>query len=82
MEILESVEIEGITLNVNFTYNIDDKQFVTIKELFTIEGETFMSYIDNRIPFTYTPTGTDQQVIRGRFIMNAQHFVLLNKNIF
>ncbi len=73
MEILTTAEVEGKTLNLEQTINFSvEGKFVTIKELFSIEGEVFVSIINHAIP--YTIQGTDIQT--GRFIMPAKQFLL------
>ena len=74
MEILTTVEIEGKTLNVDQTFTLPDDKFVTIKELFSIDGEVFISFINHQIPHTINVPGGSIQT--GRFIMSARQFVL------
>ncbi len=72
MEILTTAEVEGKTLNLEQTINFPvDGKFVTIKELFSIEGEVFVSLINHAIPYTIPNT----QMQTGRFIMSAKQFV-------
>jgi hypothetical protein len=73
MEILTTVEVEGKTLTLEQTINFPvGGKFVTIKELFSIEGEIFVSLINHAIPYTIPST----EIQTGRFIMPAKQFLL------
>ena len=71
MEILTTVEIEGKTLNVDQTFNLSEGKFLTIKELFSIEGEIFVAIINQQIPYTLPGT----QIQSCRFIMPAKKLI-------
>lgn len=78
MEILTTAQVEGKALNLEQTINFEVAgNFITIKELFSIEGEIFVSLINHSIP--HTIQGTDIQT--GRFIMPAKQFVLYYSNL-
>jgi len=78
MEILTTAIVEGVTLNLEQTINFPvDGKFVTIKELFSIEGEVFVSLINHGIPYTIPNT----EIQTGRFIMPAKQFVLSYGNL-
>lgn len=81
MEILNSIEIEGKLLTPDLVIGTGDES-ITIKEIFSIEGEVYIAYTNILIPFIYTVTNTDKTVERKRFIMNANHFVLRYINLF
>jgi hypothetical protein len=74
MEILTTAEVEGKTLTLEQTFTPTEGKFVTIKELFSIDGEIFVSIINHSIPYTISTPGGDIQT--GRFIMSARQFVL------
>jgi hypothetical protein len=80
MEILTTVEIEGKTLNVDQTFTISENKFVTIKELFSIDGEVFISFINHQIPHTINIS--ENSIQTGRFIMSARQFVLGSSYLF
>jgi hypothetical protein len=81
MEILTTVTVEGKTLLIDQTFNLPQEgKFITIKELFSIEGEIFVAIINHQIPHTInTPSGGIQT---GRFIMPARQFVLQYPHLF
>lgn len=82
MEILTTAVVEDQTLTVDQTFNIDENRFITIKELFSIEDEVYISYINELSPFSYKVIGTETLVERKRVIMSAKHFVVANQNLF
>ena len=72
MEILTTAEVEGKTLTLEQTINFPvEGKFVTIKELFSIEGEIFVSLINHAVPYTIPNT----EIQTGRFIMSAKQFL-------
>ena len=81
MEILTTAEVESKILNLEDTFNLPQEgKFITIKELFSIEGEVFLAIINHQIPHTInTPSGGIQT---GRFIMPARQFVLQYPHLF
>jgi hypothetical protein len=80
MEILITAEVEGKTLTLDQTFNLSEGKFLTIKELFSIDGEIFVSFINHQTPFTINTSGGDIQT--GRFIMSAKQFVLGSSYLF
>ena len=73
MEILTTTVVEGKTLNLEQTINFNETNFITIKELFSIENEIFVALINHAIP--HTIQGTEIQT--NRFIMPAKQFVAM-----
>ena len=82
MEILTTVEVETKTLSTNQTFNLSPDKFITIKELFSIDGEIFMSIINHQIPFEVNIRKTGGSIQTGRFIFPAKQFVLENDHLF
>ena len=80
MEILTTATVEGKTLNLEQTFTPAEDKFITIKELFSIDGEIFVSIINHSIPYTISTPGGDIQT--GRFIMSARQFVLGSSYLF
>jgi len=81
MEILTTAEVEGKTLNLEDTFNLSQEgKFITIKELFLIEGEVFMAIINHQIPHTINVIGGNIQT--NRFILPAKQFVLQYPHLF
>jgi hypothetical protein len=80
MEILTTAVVEGKTLTLDQIFNISEGRFVNIKELFSIDGEIFVSFINHQTPFTINTSGGDIQT--GRFIMSAKQFVLGSSYLF
>ena len=78
MEILTTATVEGKTLTLEQTFTPVEGKFVTIKELFSIDGEIFVSIINHGIPYTIP----DTQIQTGRFIMPAKQFVLNSGYLF
>lgn len=74
MEILTTATVNGKTLNLEQTINFPNDKFVTIKELFSLESEIFVSLINHSIPYTINANGTN--IITNRFIMPAEQFVV------
>ena len=74
MEILTTIEIEGKILNVDQIFTISENKFIIIKELFSIDGEVFLSFINHQMPHIITTPGGNIQT--NRFIMSARQFVL------
>jgi hypothetical protein len=78
MEILTTAEVEGKVLSLEQTFNYGTEgRFVTIKELFSIEEEIFVSLINNSIPYTLPTT----QIQTNRFFMPAKQFVAMYNNL-
>jgi hypothetical protein len=74
MEILTIAEVENKTLTLDQTINLPvEGKFVTIKELFSIDGEIYVSIINHQIPYTLPNT----QIPVNRHIMSAKYFVSL-----
>ena len=72
MEILTTALIEGKTLELEQTINFEaEGKFNTIKELFSIDGEVYVSLISHQTPFTQPNT----EITVNRFIMSAKYFV-------
>jgi hypothetical protein len=84
MEILTTVEVEGKTLTLDQTFNLSEDKFITtvIKELFSIEGEVFISFINDQMPYTINLKNTSDTVLTNRFIMSAKQFVLGSNHLF
>ena len=82
MEILTTAEVEGKTLTLEQTFTPAEGKFVTIKELFSIDGEIFMAIINHQIPHTMNITKTGGTIQTGRFIFPARQFVLENNHWF
>lgn len=80
MEILTTAEVEGKTLTLEQTFTPEENKFVIIKELFSIDGEVFISFVNHQIPHTINTSGGDIQT--GRFIMSARQFVLGSSYLF
>ncbi len=80
MEILTTAEVEGKTLTLEQTFTPAEGKFVTIKELFSIDGEIFVSIINHGIPYTININKTGGTIQTGRFIMPARQFVLENNH--
>lgn len=73
MEILTTATVEGKTLNLEQTINFTETNFVTIKEIFSIEDEIFVAVITHGIPHTIETNGIT--ILTNRFIMPAKQFV-------
>ena len=57
MEILTTAVVEGKTLNLEQTINPSvEGKFITIKELFSIDGEIYVSIINHQTPFNQPNT--------------------------
>jgi hypothetical protein len=48
MEILTTAEVEVKTLTLDQTFNLSEGKFLTIKELFSIDDEVFISFINDQ----------------------------------
>jgi hypothetical protein len=72
MEILTTAVVESkiLTLDQNINLPIEGK-FVIIKELFSIDGEIYVSIINHQIPLTLANT----EISVNRLIMSAKYFV-------
>ena len=82
MEILTTAEVEGKTLTLDQTFNLSEGKFLTIKELFSIDGEVFISFINDQMPYTINLKNTSDIVLTNRFIMSAKQFVLGSSYLF
>jgi hypothetical protein len=70
MEILTTAVVEGKTLNLEQTINPSvEGKFITIKELFSIDGEIYVSTINHQIP--YNLPNTEISVNRIIFIIKT-----------
>ena len=79
MEILVTALVEGKTLNLEQTITFSETNFITIKEIFSIEDEIFVAVINHAIPHTIQSNGISIQT--GRFIMPAKQFVSMYNNL-
>jgi hypothetical protein len=78
MEILTTAEVEGKTLNLEQTIDPPaEGKFVIIKELFSIDGEIYVSIINHQIPLTLHNT----EISVNRIILSAKYFVSLYSNL-
>lgn len=75
MEILTTAEVEGKTLTLDQTFNLSEGKFITIKELFSIEGEIFISIISHQSPYTINLPGNKGTTQTGRFFLTGAVFV-------
>lgn len=82
MQILNTTTIEGFDLQVDQTFNLSEDRFITIKEIFDIDGEVFIGILNHQIPFTINIKKTGGTIQTGRFIMPAKQFVLENSHLF
>ena len=74
MEILTTAVVEGKTLNLEQTINLPvEGKFITIKELFSIDGEIYVSIINHQIPYNLPNT----EISVNRMIMIGKYFVSL-----
>jgi len=75
MEILTTAEVEGKTLSIEKNiFNESEDKFLTIKELFSIEGEIFVAILNQQIPYTLPGT----QIQTCRFIMPAKKLIAMH----
>jgi hypothetical protein len=75
MEILTTAEVEGKTLSIEKNIiNENGDKFLTIKELFSIEGEIFVAILNHQIPYTLPGT----QIQTCRFIMPAKKLIAMH----
>jgi hypothetical protein len=82
MEILTTAEVEGKILTLEQTFNLTEDKFITIKELFSIEGEVFMAITNHQIPYEFNLPRSGTTIQTGRFIFPARQFVLENNHWF
>jgi hypothetical protein len=80
MEILTVAEIEGKTLTLEQTFTLTESKFIIIKEIFSIDEEIFISFINHQTPHTIKTSGGDIQT--NRIIMSARQFVLGSSYLF
>lgn len=80
MEILTTAIVEDKTLSIDQTFTLPENKFIVIKELFSIDGEVFISFINHQTPHTVNTSGGNVQV--GRFIMSARQFILGSSYLF
>lgn len=81
MQILTTSTVEGFELSVDQTFVLQEDKFITIKEIFDIDGEIFIGIINHQLPFTINIKKTGGQIQTGRFIMPARQFVLENGHL-
>jgi hypothetical protein len=75
MEILSTVEIEGKILVPDQMVYSSNNVFVQIKEIFSIDGEIFISLISQQIPYTITLPGGKGTTQTGRFFLTSAVFM-------
>jgi len=74
MEILTTAVVEGKTLTLDQTIDLPaEGKFVTIKELFSIGGEIYVSIINHQTPLTLPNT----EISVNRIILAGKYFVSL-----
>lgn len=75
MEILSTVEIEGKTLVPDQIIFSSGSVFIQIKEIFSIEGEIFISIISQQNPHTITLPNGRGTIQTGRFFLTSAVFM-------
>jgi hypothetical protein len=74
MEILTTAVVESKTLTLDQNINLPiEGKFVIIKELFSIDGEIYVSIINHQTPLTLPNT----EISVNRLIMSVKYFVSL-----
>jgi len=81
MEILNTALVEGIVLTTDQTFTLTEDKFITIKEIFDIDGEIFIAITKHQLPATINIRKTGGEIQTGRFIMSAKQFVLENSHL-
>lgn len=87
MEILETVTINDITLNINDSWDIGNDMILKIKEIFSIDNSAYISLSLNDTPFEAigrdreTKEETYRLMINRQFML-AEQFILENQHLF
>lgn len=81
MQILTTATVEGFEISVDQTFILQEDKFITIKEIFDIDGEIFVGILNHQLPFTINIKKTGGTIQTGRFIMPAKQFVLENSHL-
>lgn len=81
MQILTTATVEGFELSLDQTFTLQEDKFITIKEIFDIDGEIFIGILNHQLPFTINIKKTGGTIQTGRFIMPAKQFVLENSHL-
>lgn len=81
MQILITATVEGFELSLDQTFTLQEDKFITIKEIFDIDGEIFIGILNHQLPFTINIKKTGGTIQTGRFIMPAKQFVLENSHL-
>jgi hypothetical protein len=81
MEILNTTLVEGFALTTDQTFSLGEDKFVTIKEIFEIDGEIFIAITNHQLPVIINIKKTGGEIQTGRFIMSAKQFVLENSHL-
>lgn len=81
MQILTTATVEGFDLSLEQTFTLNEDKFITIKEIFDIDGEIFIGIINHNSPSLINIKKTGGQIQTGRYIMPARQFVLENSHL-
>jgi hypothetical protein len=82
MEILTTVIVEEKTLNVGDTFDIGNNTIVTLHELFSIDGEVYMTTSLNNQPINIKINRTQETYQSNRYINSAKKWVGENIHLF
>lgn len=84
MEILTTTEIDGKTLTVGDTWDIGNNMIVHLKEIFTIEDQTYLTTIIENQPMMSIKISPDseEKITPNRYINNAELWVKKNSKLF
>jgi len=82
MEILTTVVIEEKTLTVGDSWNIGNDTIIYLKELFSIDGEVYMTTTINDQPINIKINRTEETYQSNRYIISAKKWESENIHLF
>ena len=82
MEILTTTTVSEKTLTVGDSWNIGNDTIITLKELFDIDGEIYMTTTISNHPIFIKITKTDETYESNRYIISARKWVGENSHLF
>jgi len=82
MEILTTTIVEEKTLTVGDTWDIGNDTVITLRELFNIDGEIYMTTSINNEPINIKINRTQETYQSNRYIISAKKWVSENIHLF
>lgn len=81
MEILNTIAIDGKTINIGDNFNIGEEYLLYINEIFEIDGTAYLATSTNKDIIKYQ-TQLGEEIVVNRNIVPAELFIKQNTHLF